>query len=106
MNAAYSVAPPLSLLCVECGREIPLFDENIDGYKSQFEPVPEGSVCRDFTSPRVYRFAAGLKYAFEDDLLTDEPAVRERCADYFTGITVYGISEDDKVHVLYEGDCT
>ena len=106
VNAAYSVAPPLSLLCVECGREIPLFDENIDGYKSQFEPVPEGSVCRDFTSPRVYRFAAGLKYAFEDDLLTDEPAVRERCADYFTGITVYGISEDDKVHVLYEGDCT
>ena len=37
----------------------------------------------------AYRFVAGLEYAFEDGLLTDEPDVRLHCADYFTGITVY-----------------
>lgn len=47
----------------------------------------------------------GLEYAFEDGLLTDEPDVRLHCADYFTGITVYGIGEDGEVHILYKGNC-
>lgn len=103
-DAVYPVTPPLSLLCVKCGREIPLFDENMDGYNSQFEPVP-GSVCGNFTVECAYRFVAGLEYAFEDGLLTDEPDVRLHCADYFTGITVYGIGEDGEVHILYKGNC-
>ncbi len=104
---------PLSLICRNCERTIPLFDDCRDGYDMRIagdtvkslelrQKEKRGST----TLEGDFAIVVSLEYGLDEKEIATDAKLRDNLPDCFTWFTVYGLRDNEKPQELFSWECS